>query len=106
MEAPFCGPPPLLPGNRRSLQALRVLDLCSGPGSIALLLSALLTAANTPHSILGVDISPRALSFARKGLGWNIRTGALGRDAAVGFVEADVLAEDKAVLRGRGREWL
>ncbi|MCJ1393041.1 hypothetical protein MMC18_005913 [Xylographa bjoerkii] len=76
------------------LPALRILDLCTGTGCIALLLHALLAPHVPDLSILGVDISPPALTLARANLAWNVKHGRLRARAQdqVRFARGDVLA--------------
>ncbi|EWC44828.1 hypothetical protein DRE_06466 [Drechslerella stenobrocha 248] len=77
---------------------LRVLDLCTGPGSIALLAASLLHDSGSPsgYRVLGVDISDRALRLAQQSLTYNIANGALPPAARqnVGFTKLDLLATD------------
>ncbi|MCJ1378739.1 hypothetical protein MMC17_001838 [Xylographa soralifera] len=78
---------------------LRILDLCTGTGCIALLLHALL-APHIPHlSIRGIDVSPAAVTLARRNLAWNTRHGYLRATAArqVRFAYGDVLTETPPV---------
>ncbi|KAJ5279908.1 hypothetical protein N7478_005280 [Penicillium angulare] len=72
---------------------LRVLDLCTGTGCIALLLHTLLAPQFKDLMILGVDISDNALNLARTNLEYNLRQGLLSNDALtqVHFQRADVL---------------
>ncbi|KAJ5675903.1 hypothetical protein N7462_008800 [Penicillium macrosclerotiorum] len=87
--------------SRPSLQSatrsrpFRILDLCTGTGCIALLLHALLSPHLERCQILGIDISPKALSLARRNLDHNIRSDCLDRRASfdVQFHQADVLLE-------------
>ncbi|KAJ5677467.1 uncharacterized protein N7477_003100 [Penicillium maclennaniae] len=74
-------------------RSLRVLDLCTGTGCIALLLHALLAPHFKDMTILGVDISPRALDLAQKNLDHNIHHGSLSRRASADlhFQRANVL---------------
>lgn len=74
-------------------RSLRVLDLCTGTGCIALLLHALLESRFKDLAILGVDISPIALGLAQKNLDHNIDNGLLSRRASanIHFHRADVL---------------
>ncbi|KAJ6109786.1 hypothetical protein N7486_002021 [Penicillium sp. IBT 16267x] len=80
------------PSPRRR-RPLRILDLCTGTGCIALLLHALLAPTFQDMQILGVDISPTALKLAQKNLVHNMHR-ALLTDRALGqvhFHRADVL---------------
>ncbi|KAJ5986806.1 hypothetical protein N7451_011171 [Penicillium sp. IBT 35674x] len=72
---------------------LRVLDLCTGTGCIALLLHALLAPNFEDMQIVGVDISPTALTLAQKNLAHNMHLDLLTDRAAtqVHFHRADVL---------------
>ncbi|KAI5849630.1 S-adenosyl-L-methionine-dependent methyltransferase [Morchella snyderi] len=75
---------------------LRILDLCTGTGCISLLLHSLLHHHHhhpTPPTLLGIDLSPRAVSLARRNLAHNIALGALPAAAAahVSFLVGDVL---------------
>ncbi|KAJ6120224.1 hypothetical protein N7523_004504 [Penicillium sp. IBT 18751x] len=80
------------PKSTRS-RSLRVLDLCTGTGCIALLLHALLAPHFKEMTILGVDISPRALDLAQKNLDHNMHHGLLSRRASADlhFQRANVL---------------
>lgn len=77
-------------------KSLRILDLCTGTGCIALLLHALLASHFDRIQITGVDISPIALNLARRNLEHNIRLGGLDSTARadVKFCRADVLRRD------------
>ncbi|KAK6344248.1 hypothetical protein TWF696_007890 [Orbilia brochopaga] len=81
----------LLPTDRE----LRVLDLCTGPGSITLLAASNLYQLHLPRGfrVLGVDISRAALTLARRSLKYNITTGALPPAAkhSISFITADIL---------------
>ncbi|KAJ5166499.1 uncharacterized protein N7482_005280 [Penicillium canariense] len=72
---------------------LRILDLCTGTGCIALLLHALLAPHFKHMQIIGIDLSPIALNLARKNLDHNVRREALHRRARadIQFHRADVL---------------
>lgn len=67
-------PPPLPPfttSSSSSSSSLRILDLCTGTGCIALLLYSLLR-RTVPHlSIHGVDISPHAVALAQENMRHN-----------------------------------
>ncbi|KAJ4524615.1 hypothetical protein HRR86_000181 [Exophiala dermatitidis] len=93
---------------------LRILDLCSGTGCIALLLHSLLkppeTYANASASagfrddniadldmdieIAGIDISPDAIRLSRKNLHHNMAQGLIHRDAVkeISFHQLDILS--------------
>ncbi|KAF3922690.1 hypothetical protein ABW21_db0204416 [Orbilia brochopaga] len=77
---------------------LRVLDLCTGPGSIALLAASNLHALHLPRGfrVLGVDISAPALTLARRSLRYNIVRGTLPTtiEDTISFLTADLLAAD------------
>ncbi|KAF7587468.1 hypothetical protein BBP40_007213 [Aspergillus hancockii] len=72
---------------------LRIVDLCTGSGCIALLLHALLASYIDRLSILGVDLSPTAIKLANKNLKHNVRLNLLSNRAAteVFFREGNVL---------------
>ncbi|KAJ5921548.1 hypothetical protein N7466_009874 [Penicillium verhagenii] len=78
---------------------LRVLDLCTGTGCIALLLHALLAPNFQNMQILGIDISPTALKLAHKNLAYNLRRNLLTSRALsqVHFHRADVLGKEDNV---------
>ncbi|EXJ91067.1 hypothetical protein A1O1_04174 [Capronia coronata CBS 617.96] len=82
-----------LPGRRK----LRILDLCSGTGCIALLLHSVLKPPNLDSNIdleiLGADISMDANLLSRRNLQHNIAEGLLHPDAAqdVSFQQMDIL---------------
>ncbi|KAJ5936470.1 hypothetical protein N7454_005105 [Penicillium verhagenii] len=78
---------------------LRVLDLCTGTGCIALLLHALLAPNFQDMQILGIDISPTALKLAQKNLAYNLRQNLLTSRALsqVHFHRADVLGREENV---------
>ncbi|KAI8958214.1 S-adenosyl-L-methionine-dependent methyltransferase [Daldinia sp. FL1419] len=74
---------------------LKVLDLCTGSGCIALLLYSLLSRHFPKMSVKGVDIEPRAISLARKNLEYNIKNRFLQQRSAdaVLFEEADIFSD-------------
>ena len=80
---------------------IRILDLCTGTGCIPLLLHSLLTEHARRLSILGVDISPRAVALAKDNLKWNIAERTLHEVAAgqIRFVCADIMTDLSAILR-------
>jgi HemK-like putative methylase len=82
-----------IPAAAAAASKLRILDLCTGTGCIALLLHALLAPRFPALEILGIDVSRAALGLARKNLHWNVGRGVLSRRAEtqVRFVEGDVL---------------
>ncbi|KAE8145541.1 S-adenosyl-L-methionine-dependent methyltransferase [Aspergillus avenaceus] len=73
---------------------LRIVDLCTGTGCIALLMHALLAPHINRLSILGIDLSPMALELANKNLAHNVRLGSLSKRALkeVYFEQGNVLA--------------
>ena len=83
---------------------LRILDLCSGTGCIALLLHALLRRRFPDLHILGVDVSPLAVNLAKENLKHNIARGALSptAESEVSFVQRDILKEGS---HGLGQKW-
>ncbi|KAJ5715058.1 uncharacterized protein N7483_012239 [Penicillium malachiteum] len=74
---------------------LRVLDLCTGTGCIALLLHQLVSPNFKHLKIIGVDISPLALNLAQRNLAYNLEQGYLAESAGtqVQFQRADVLSQ-------------
>ncbi|KAL9016604.1 MAG: hypothetical protein Q9185_006047 [Variospora sp. 1 TL-2023] len=76
---------------------LRILDLCTGTGCIALLLHSLLHRTHHSLQILGIDISPRAVALAHCNLHHNTAKKLLHRSAReqVRFEEADVFNSGK-----------
>ncbi|KAJ5204048.1 uncharacterized protein N7498_004927 [Penicillium cinerascens] len=84
------------PGTR----SLRVLDLCTGTGCIALLLHALLASHFKDMIVLGVDLSPIALNLAQKNLDHNVDKGLLSRRAStdIHFQRADVLGRSDSSI--------
>lgn len=79
--------------SAQRIQSLRILDLCTGTGCIALLLHAVLFPHCEQMQILGIDISPKALHLARSNLRHNLQRGYLARQASdqIEFHQADVL---------------
>ncbi|KAL8965244.1 MAG: hypothetical protein Q9197_006602, partial [Variospora fuerteventurae] len=77
--------------------SLRILDLCTGTGCIALLLHSLLHRTHHSLQILGIDISPRAVALAHCNLHHNTAKNRLHRSAReqVRFEEADVFNSGK-----------
>ncbi|KAF7538561.1 hypothetical protein G7054_g2775 [Neopestalotiopsis clavispora] len=79
---------------------LGVLDLCTGTGCIALLLYERLRRHSRrlpPIRVAGVDISPTAVTLARRNLADNTQAGLLQQPNAmkdVLFAEADIFADD------------
>ncbi|KAJ5719579.1 hypothetical protein N7493_007157 [Penicillium malachiteum] len=80
-------------------KSLRILDLCTGTGCIALLLHQLLS-PNFNLKIFGVDISPIALNLAQRNLAHNLEQGYLSEAAStqVQFLRADVLSQGTSEL--------
>ena len=74
---------------------VRILDLCTGTGCIALLLHALLAPHFDQLRILGIDISPIALNLAQRNLNHNVERGLLTRRAFtdIQFHRANVLGQ-------------
>ncbi|PSK38045.1 Release factor glutamine methyltransferase [Elsinoe australis] len=66
---------------------LKILDLCTGTGCITLLISHLLS-RHCPVHVLGLDISPTAISLAKE----NLALYPAGPGSKVDFRVADVLA--------------
>ncbi|MCJ1247855.1 hypothetical protein MMC30_005070 [Trapelia coarctata] len=97
-----------LPSTRRQ-GTLRILDLCTGTGCIPLALHALLAPRISALEILGIDISPQALSLSRKNLEYNITNGHLSPKVReqVRFAYGDVLGGQlESSLKGGERgEW-
>lgn len=85
-------------GDNKPPQTLRVLDLCTGTGCIALLLYSLLrdTVRGSLH-ITGVDISAHAVRLARENLAHNITRGQVSEPEtprqSVRFIKGDVFSE-------------
>lgn len=99
-------------GHSEPPPALRVLDLCTGTGCIALLLYSLLHRA-VPRGlhVLGVDISAQAVSLARENLARNITKGLTPTPQTPGqsvdFIQGDVFSDSllaAAEARGGGGE--
>lgn len=82
-------------GYKYSAQArpLRILDLCTGSGCISLLLHALLASHVKDLTIVGIDLSSKAIRLAQKNLEHNLRRGLLSCRARseVLFRQADIL---------------
>jgi HemK-like putative methylase len=76
-----------------NLRPLRVLDICTGTGCIALHLHSLLYRLFPNLEVLGLDLSPQALTLAQSNLHHNVRKGYLHPSAErqVRFLEADLL---------------
>ncbi|POS80644.1 HemK family methyltransferase [Diaporthe helianthi] len=93
-----------LPGighNNNPQKALRILDLCTGTGCIALLLYSLLRNTTTVRQgnlhVTGVDISADAVRLARENLAHNITRGHVSEPEAprqsVRFIKGDVFSD-------------
>lgn len=86
--------------ERVSHDRLGVLDLCTGTGCIALLLYERLCRhikQLPPIRVAGLDISPTAVTLARRNLADNVQAGLLQQPDAmknVLFAEADIFADD------------
>ncbi|CAJ2507395.1 Uu.00g085810.m01.CDS01 [Anthostomella pinea] len=84
----------------RTARPLKIVDLCSGSGCIALLLSSLLRShlRGSDVDIRGFDVEPRAVSLAKENLAYNLRRRVLPRPRAgrqnVVFEKADIFSED------------
>lgn len=60
---------------------LRIIDLCTGTGCIALLLHALLATHFPRMAVVGIDISPAAIGLANRNLEHNMQLGLLSNRA-------------------------
>ncbi|RMJ27645.1 Methyltransferase [Aspergillus sp. HF37] len=81
---------------------LRVLDLCTGTGCIALLLHALLV-PHYPHmAVLGIDLSTAAIELANRNLEHNLQRGLLSSRARseVHFRRGNVLGDQSSGVPG------
>ncbi|EXJ62322.1 hypothetical protein A1O7_02756 [Cladophialophora yegresii CBS 114405] len=94
---------------------VRILDLCTGTGCIALLLHSLLkpidpTKPSLPPGldleIVGLDINPRAVRLARKNLHHSVSQKLLHSDAihSVSFQQVDVRALEKKQYKEGGSD--
>ena len=75
---------------------LTILDFCTGPGCISLLLFSALQSSAPSLSVCGVDVSPLALRLARKNLVHNAgigSTGQSGRNQSLRFDKVDVFSD-------------
>lgn len=81
-------------------QALRILDLCTGTGCIALLLHALLAPHYKQIQVIGIDVSPNALELAQKNLQHNVQRGLLAHRASneIEFYHADILGCNDSII--------
>ncbi|EEP78277.1 predicted protein [Uncinocarpus reesii 1704] len=86
-----------LGARRPSTAPFRILDLCTGTGCIPLLLHSLLAPSIPNLTIVGIDISPKALNLARRNLDYNIsREHLLPRAKQdVHFLQANVLHDEE-----------
>src|SRR5271154_2322142 len=86
-------------------EKLRILDLCSGTGCIALLLHSLLHKVAESHRVLldvvAVDISNKAIRLGKENLGHNICKGYLPVSATdqISFVQSDVFTVGNEVAK-------
>ncbi|KAI1455261.1 S-adenosyl-L-methionine-dependent methyltransferase [Annulohypoxylon moriforme] len=87
-----------LPGSNENIgmgKGLRVLDLCTGSGCIALLMYSLLRRQFPGLRVRGVDIEPKALALSRENLVYNMRLGLLPNEAQdVKFEKADIFSAE------------
>ncbi|KAJ5358542.1 uncharacterized protein N7496_010955 [Penicillium cataractarum] len=86
------------PSPSSKTRPLRILDLCTGTGCIALLLHALLASHFERIQIMGLDLSPIALNLAQRNLEHNIGLDVLGSRAReeIRFHRADVLSSSSS----------
>lgn len=86
------------PSPSSKTRLLRILDLCTGTGCIALLLHALLASHFEKIQTMGLDLSRIALNLAQKNLEHNIGLHVLDSRAReeVRFHRADVLSSNSA----------
>ncbi|KAL9007442.1 MAG: hypothetical protein Q9173_007290, partial [Seirophora scorigena] len=108
--------PSLLPrGDDAAPRTLRILDLCTGTGCIALLLHSLLHRTHPSLDILGIDVSPRAVALARRNLHHNVSSNHLFHSSAtkqIRFEHGDIFDDgnknnnNKKVWGGKeSEEW-
>ncbi|KAI9669839.1 MAG: hypothetical protein M1817_004580 [Caeruleum heppii] len=96
----------LLSAGRISNSAppLRILDLCTGTGCIPLLLHVQLSSSvmfqDRNISLMGIDLSQKAVTLARQNLRWNVQQGNLNPAALedICFLKEDVLSPDSKDL--------
>ncbi|KAL4926542.1 S-adenosyl-L-methionine-dependent methyltransferase [Aspergillus undulatus] len=76
---------------------LRIMDLCTGTGCIPLLLHSLLSPYFSQLSIVGIDLSAKAVSLAKENTSRNVRLGKLSERALaeVVFRRGNVLEYSK-----------
>ncbi|KAI0169613.1 S-adenosyl-L-methionine-dependent methyltransferase [Hypoxylon sp. FL1284] len=86
---------------RRNVEAdvageqLRVLDLCTGTGCVALLLYRLLQWHGGPRLLVrGVDVEPRAVALGRRNVARNERLLMLSPPSSLEFLGADIFASE------------
>jgi methylase of polypeptide subunit release factors len=81
-----------------SSQELRVLDLCTGTGCIALLLYSNLSSSPFCHlNITGVDISPLAVRLSNTNLKHNVSLGLIPSPtltSSITFLQSDIFSPD------------
>jgi HemK-like putative methylase len=95
----------VLRGSHSRTGSLTVVDFCTGTGCIALTLYAVLRNEFPELQVVGVDISPTAISLANENLRRGVTNGSLERptvDHGVEFVEADVF--DDAFIQDLARQ--
>lgn len=86
---------------------LRILDLCTGTGCIALLVHSLLSPHIPELQIKGVDISPTATSLANENLKHNIKSRNLQQSAKeqISFHHGDIFSLDSCLTLGGRANW-
>ena len=82
--------------DRELQKTLRVLDLCTGTGCIALLLHQLLFPRFPKLEVLGIDVSPKAIALAKRNKRRNVLRRHLQPEAEsqIQFVEANMFDAD------------
>ena len=92
--------------SRSQGKPLRILDLCTGTGCIALLLYHMLWRKFPKLEILGIDVSSEAVRLSKTNLEANLMSGVLGPAGSHGlsFVQHDIFATsfDRTALT---RKW-
>ncbi|KAI0135681.1 S-adenosyl-L-methionine-dependent methyltransferase [Daldinia grandis] len=75
---------------------LRILDLCTGSGCIALLLYSILSRKFPKMHVRGLDIDPGAVSLANENLAHNIERDELQQESAdaISFGKTDIFSSD------------
>lgn len=76
--------------------SLRILDLCTGTGCIALLFYSLLQRAIPNLSVRGVDISPQAVQLAKENVRHNIRLKSISlpsAESSLVFGQGDIFSD-------------